>query len=610
MHKRNITVVLCLVLLMALFFQYNRSDGFIRLLKNTNASQSLAGTIAIAQPPGELAPVERYLVVYDTESAYSLLLKRNIEKTIGYLKKEASSIAAKELVSGELNYTGIIFAMDDLDKVRNMEAVRNYVQRGGKVYFLFRPAPGAMLQAMRQELGFDSIGEVVTTSGLKLLSNILIKSKGFELTQAAYIDSSLRATVNPAAQVHMVSQEGVPLLWEYAFGNGKYIVYNGTGLGDKANRGLLTGILALGRDCFAYPVIGIKTVYIDDFPAPIPEGYHPMISRDYHMDIPQFYRLVWWPDILRTAEKYNVRYTGMIIETYNDQVTPPFQPEANNRTNRNNLIVYGRELLKSGGELGIHGYNHQSLTGQEYVRQVLGYNLWGSEDDMSQSLQEVKRYVAEIYPDYKLKVYVPPSNVLSPEGRAALRQALPDLKIIASIHFADKENIASYVQEYERSADGILEMPRLSYNYSRSNASDWEILNGISYLGVFSHFIHPDNIFYEENKDKSWKELYADYDSLLREVQEKFSWLRNCTASQSGEYFENYLDMNYRLVEEANRLTISSWGFRDTAYIILKTTKKIREAKGCEAELIDDNVYLLKIHEPQVILKFEGEVKP
>jgi len=608
MHKRHIIFALCLVFFLGLFFQYNRTDGFISLLKNSNAVMAI-GTIN-EQPAIEMnLDNKHYLLVFDAKDINSILLKRNIERVLKYHKKKVTTVDSNVFADSHLPYAGIIMALGNFDQVKSMAAFRDFVRQGGSLYVMVTPKLGPAFATMYQEMGFDSIAEPGLTHGIKVLSNVLVKGKGFILSDNNYEMAILKGVTNRDAHVHLTSLENTPLLWDYSCGKGKYIVYNATGLQVKALRGIVAGMLSLGRDTYIYPVIGTKTVYIDDFPAPVPGGYSDVIQAEYQLSTTDFYRQVWWPDMLKLAERYNIRYTGLIIETYNNQVKPPFLPEEDHdANNKKNLVIYGRELLKSGGELGMHGYNHQPLTLQQYTGSEidLGYNSWGSIDHMSHSIAELKRYVAEVYPGYKLKAYVPPSNILSKEGRKSLIDASPDLSIIASLYLPGQGQ-STYVQEYTKSNDGIYEMPRISYDYVRDNYYDWEILNGVSSLGVFSHFIHPDNILYDEKANElGWSKIYKEFTSLIKGIQDNYGWLRSCTASEAAIHLDDYLNLEYQLEEKPDSLTLHCWGFRNEVYFILKTSKKINTVQGCLIENIDENTYLLKISAPKVQVFFES----
>ena len=215
-------------------------------------------------------------------------------------------------------------------------------------------------------------------------------------------------------------------------GQGKYIVCNSRERDDKNNYGTYTAILSQLNEDYIYPMMNIKLFYIDDFPSPVPEGNFDKIYQETGYNTSDFYRRLWWPEMLNNGEKYNVKYTGLIIESYGDQVKGPFKPLANGAA-RNSLIAYGRELLKAGGELGIHGYNHQSLAPAGYGQDKLGYATWESQADMEESLRELKRYIEDVYPGYEIHAYVPPSNILSPEGKAAVKNVFTDIKVYSSL---------------------------------------------------------------------------------------------------------------------------------------------------------------------------------
>ena len=87
--------------------------------------------------------------------------------------------------------------------------------------------------------------------------------------------------------------------------------------------------------------------YLDDFPSPVPGGDGSYIRRDYGMSIADFYSKVWWPDLMKLAQQYSIRFTGVMIENYEDdtQSTPVRQPDTQQ------FRYYGSLLLQQGGEV-------------------------------------------------------------------------------------------------------------------------------------------------------------------------------------------------------------------------------------------------------------------
>ena len=72
---------------------------------------------------------------------------------------------------------------------------------------------------------------------------------------------------------------------------------------------------------------------------------------------------------------------------------------------------------------------------------------------MLASIQELKTFCEELFPKEKFQVYVPPSNILSEEGRTMLKEDVEGIKAIASVYIGDTEENA-YEQEFEVAEDG------------------------------------------------------------------------------------------------------------------------------------------------------------
>ena len=167
-----------------------------------------------------------------------------------------------------------------------------------------------------------------------------------------------------------------------------------------------------------------------------------------------------WNQIYELAEKYNIRYTGLVIENYSDQVEGPFP--RNRDTQR--FQYFGNMLLRQGGEIGYHGYNHMPLclVGFDYQGDYDSYNLWESYEDMVEAMRELHAFCTELFPEESFRVYVPPSNILSEEGRKMLAEEFPDLAAVASLYIPGD---ISYIQEFEVAEDGIVETPRIISGY-------------------------------------------------------------------------------------------------------------------------------------------------
>ena len=274
----------------------------------------------------------------------------------------------------------------------------------------------------------------------------------------------------------------------------------------------------------------------------MPGGSGEYIERDYGTSVSSFYTEVWWPDLRRFAQRYGAVFTGLIIEDYNDTVEPPFAVTQD--TSR--FQYFAGELLRLGGELGIHGYNHMPLvtagsldSNEGYVPGTYedaygGYVYWPSQEAMGGALQELYDFVQATFPDNSPTVYVPPSNILSQPGRDALMASAFDVRVIASIYFDSSEHV-QYVQDFGVADDGVVNTPRI---ISGGQIDDYMRLSALSELNlhfVSSHFMHPDDMLDPDRAAvEGWASAYANICAYADWLYGSVPHIRNLTGSELG----------------------------------------------------------------------------
>ncbi|MEF2966825.1 DUF2194 domain-containing protein [Paenibacillus sp. M1] len=441
------------------------------------------------------------------------------------------------------------------------------------------------------KFGVVSVGNPYPARGIKLTSNVLIGERGYASDDPYFVNTSNVIELDDKAELLATSTDGNPLLWRMDYGKGAFMVFNGSMLQEKVNRGVIAGALGMLEPEFIYPVFNSKLIYIDDFPSPIREGSIPSIYEAYHKDIKQFYREIWWPDMLKAAQKAGLKYTAGIIQSYQDNVEGPFAYPADE--DRYNLISYGREVIKSGGEIGIHGYNHQSLQSDQRIADYYDYKVWKSTDVMADSVTEVLDFAHRAFPNYQIMSYIPPSNMLGPDGREALKRAWPNLTVISSLYEEDINKV-SYVQEFEVAEDGIIEMPRISSGYMDSPFEQWAEANAITSLGFYSHFVHPDDILDEmRGQNLSWEELYEGFTLKLERLRSTYPWLRAMTSTEAALDLEKVLNSEVKWTRVPGRIQGELSNMNGENYFILRTDHSIGRLQNCTVNKIDDGVFLV-----------------
>lgn len=590
--KGKFIVILLIVIILGGYIQITRLDLDMNYRKNKEISEIKKGE-KIDDIYLDNSTKNKILVVNrDIDNSLDRV-KNNILKTLSYMKKQYEIIDAKEFKNINVKeYKNIIFNMYSIDEIGNVEDIRNFVNEGGSIFFTSKLEDNYNFRNLYSVIGIEDIGEEIETKGIKLITDLVIKGNGVQLDNDIRVNNiSNKVILKKDSIIHITDNNDLPLLWENNYGNGKVFYFNGSMFNEKSNRGVLAAVFSSLNSLDIYPIMNAKINFIDDFPSPIPDGTSKEIYDEYGVDIRRFYKEIWWPDMLRTASANNMKYTGVLIGTYDDET---FDLSKSNIDIKNDdFNYYIRELLSIGGEVGIHGYNHQPLLLNNLKDKSLGYKSWKDKDTMLEGINRLVDFNKKHLPNYNLNVYVPPSNITSNEGINAIKEANKDLKIISASYDAGQES-ESYVQEVEIDKNGIYNLPRLTYEFEYTEESKWDILGGVNLMGYVSHFVHPDDIL-DENRSNgnTWSELGEEYYDMNRDIYHNYPWLTATTATEAANKLEVYQNTNVSFEEGEGYINIYCDNFIGEVSLILKTNKRIGELENCRVTNIGEGAYLV-----------------
>lgn len=554
-------------------------------------------------------PVEA-LVLYDSRNADKNmgLLVDNLYATLDSMrvKYDTFDVASSENVD-LTKYHTVVFAVLDLSVLGSQAStIMSWEEGGGKVLFAIRPDPSPAFELIYRKLGIvSSSGGLVATKGIEFVTDLFPGAKGKKLGLSFINGSSYPVELKSDCHIHLISgdENKIPLLWRCDNGNGRVVFINSDQFGDKAARGVIGAAYTLLEDIFVYPVINSSVLYIDDFPAPLPEGSNEYITKYYDMDTATFYRDIWWPAMQDLAVKYDIRYTGGMIETYTQNVNPPLDKQLEPETHK----YFGRSLLATGGEIIFHGHNHVPLcTADNDVNPSNDYPSWPDIEAEQLAMSEVYTYANSVFPDYRIVGYMPPSNILCSDSRAWLPLVVPDLKFIASIYIPD-EDAQEYVQEFTEASDGIIEFPRVISGYDMDDEyMQWAAINEISLHYVNSHFLHPDDLLDPaRGAERGWPELRDQYDIFLNWLKVSAPGLRNMTASEGAMAVQRFARLAMETQYNKGTLEISLGNFYDESWLMLRSASKPLSVDGGEITQVTSELYLIKATKSKISILFE-----
>ncbi|WP_010178459.1 DUF2194 domain-containing protein [Aquimarina agarilytica] len=377
-----------------------------------------------------------------------------------------------------------------------------------------------------------------------------------------------------------VSNTEFPVLLEHKIDNGNVILYNSTNALTKRDRGLLFSMIIKGLEGRPYPIVNVSTIFIDDFPSPLYDSENEPIKSEMGISNRDFVTKVWWQDMLALSKEFNIDYTALVAFEYSDNTLPPFAFEQWDLNSQKGDVLgsnwMAEEVLNQGHELGLHGYNHVSLL----------LNDWKNANYMGMSLVAAKKKW-KISQLGKLPVsYVPPSNYIDSVGLNKLVKIIPSIKYMCSLY------LGNYAEGNEREYDTdklnkhLFDYPRISSGYVIENEKDYDIHSLYLYTGIWSHFVHPDDVYqiksekntsrghfeYRNKHNLFWRKsindkegMFTTFRNYLKEFQGVYPLNRYLNAENASVSVQKWRKAHYFYREEGDKYIVEKLEIKDAA---------------------------------------------
>lgn len=506
------------------------------------------------------------------------------------------------------DYEVIIILFSDLSHVgEKLIDICNWVRDGGNVYFPLTIDKNAHSSAIENRIGIEASYGYTFVDHIYVYSNFMVGGgKAYAVTDA--YESARTVQLNPKTTRVYAREgdvEGVPLIWEAAYGKGKFVV-NNFGMCDKAYRGFFAASLSLFGEVSLYPVINGSTFYLDDFPSQIPDGNSTYIQRDFGTTIRDFYINIWWPDMMNLSDKYGLKFTGLAIECYDDAVDGTTDATPDTGT----FMNFGNMLLRKGGELGYHGYNHQPLClGDKDYRDIYDYKTWVDMAAMEKAFQHLVDFCDGLFPDAPMSVYVPPSNLLSEDGKQMLLECFPEIRTFSGIYLPDDVLDFCLLQEYDVDENGVVDQPRI---IAGCDIDDFMTMGAFSELNlhyVNNHFTHPDDALDpERGAELGWKELRSRFDSYLNWLYTSAPELRNFTGTEFSAAVQRFAAVAPETDIQEDQMVLHIENFYDDAQFMVRFNEKTPgTVTGGTLTHLTGDLYLLAADQDTVTVFFQQE---
>jgi len=506
--------------------------------------------------------LQSVLIVYSTEDPYCMEVLKNteivLEKNDIYFTK--FNLSSNYTLPALDNFPIIAIATETIYylPIGPQTDLKNYVKNGGRVVQLLRGYSQDVVEIYG--ITNTTTPEIIEqVGGIEFITDLIPGVKGLKIPPKDCENVSYEISLNQDARIIARAYNGLPLAWSYVYGNGETIFWNATLLSDKAYRGLIIGSITSLLPISARKIIGAGLVYIDDMPSPSWKTKLEPIKSEYDITDTEYYFKVMLPDLIDLGKRYNIKYTTATVFSYNNITKPPFSFfEWDNTTLLNedgskiNVPEQTFKILnEEKAEVGFHGYNHIPFTLAE----------WHNQANMKKAVESAREKWFSLSSTAP-RVYVPPMNVNDREGFDAVMDVFPEISIYASLYTGYFDEGCDREFGIEPWNERIVSIPRVTSGYNLSDYDKILALSAIESFGVWTHFLHPDDVFstpinyplaepewIRNPESLPWKGvntgnngLFYKFEKVVDKIESLYPWLSFKTALEAKDDILHYDD--------------------------------------------------------------------
>lgn len=387
--------------------------------------------------------------------------------------------------------------------------------------------------------------------------------------QACYNGNSdsVRLEVSNDASVYIRDAEnGVPILYTYARQKGGVCLINGTFLADIRCMGFLTGAISALLPDFIYPVLGVKAVFLDNFPVVTP-AEDALCRRVYGYSAEGFVRDVVWPDFQGVSLRTDTPYTASARVAASSKKSFGTAGDAL-------FMAIGKSVLQFGGEL-IYAANCPEDGKVVFDEDFIG------------------RF-SEMFPGYIVQGLAMEAGCFFPE---ILEVPGADVRSVREMPGSGDMRLS-----WE---DGRSVFPAATEGNSMEDGNLFAVCSVLGAYGMVSHVFDVGKLMAGDEDTDVWDVEKRQIGLFESEVLARAPWLEGRTLTQAGGDVRSYQDMDYDWTMSGSRVELGCSGAAEGQAFFYHTGSRIVAAKGLTYQDVGNGYYLLRIRENYGIITLE-----
>lgn len=369
-----------------------------------------------------------------------------------------------------------------------------------------------------------------------------------------------------------INEELPAVVWRNSIGRSKIFVVNGDYMSNNGAAGFLEAMMYELNPYALYPVVNAQNLVLLNYPTVADENEQTMMEL-YSQPLQAVYRDIVWPGLAATAERSGKKMTCMLApqQDYEDGIEP----------DEHMLIYYMKLLQEEKGEAGIS---------------AAARNLMESGDKLSAD----EMFLNGVLPEYEFMSFYE-SVMTEKETKQALEHSL--LKNVKTVltDYNPHKPLLSY------QTDDVTRQMVTNDGYSHTFSEDVRMHSIQTAFAYSTIAVDLNKIAYPQKEEDSWEQLYEPFVSNTTTYWKPYKVLDATTLAESDVRIRRYLALDYTQERTDDTIDLTIENFEEEAFFILRLRGEyIKEAKGAQFEMFQDDVYLIRAQQEQVSITLGG----
>ena len=566
--KRFIYIILVVAVLGGIFLIYGIYENYASNARVQNSVEPDRAYIEQVKIPDEHTFKVGILgTSSDASSSRVCATVRQLCESLHFaiVEPEIASLGVSSSTNQAADLDILIICDSHIGRYNRGHALESFVAQGGNVVFAAGISDEDADRDLYPMLGIQSVGETRNYHTLVFEDALL----PVQPPEARYAESSEshRMVVGDEVSVYLQSKEdAVPLLHVNDWQEGRACLINGDFLEDIRYAGLLTGCIGAMLPDFIYPVLGVKAVFIDDFPM-CTAPYDELCKRAYGYSANGFVEEVIWPAFQGISLRTNTPYT-----------------------------TSARVMASSSEDM--RGVDDELLSNiDKWVLKFNGELAWGSDCVEAGNVvfdQTLIAQFSEHFPQYTIQGLTLGTNVYAPQmldipkaDITTVRGALGDEKL-------------RFVHD-----DGLCVFPAATRGNVMEDGNLLAICSVIGAYGMVSHVFDADTLITEDGVSPAWDADKSQIGLFESDVLSKAAWLEGRTLSQTNDDVKSYLKLDYGWERQGNQISLDCGSAVVGQAFFCRCENRISGAQGLTYQDVGNGYYLLRMQDNHAVITLE-----